>query len=371
MKNLPRRFYQFQFSVLLSNLSFRCLQLAIAWLILDKSREASTFALVISVSSGIEIASRLVFAWLGDRYDKLMIYRISIVANFAALFGLSALLLAGVYHVLVIALFLSLIGVTMGIRSPIGSSAIPLLVDTPQISKAVQIKNIVYSLGHVVGPGLAGVLIAMNGTSSALVAGCVLIFLSALLISRVSSAHSANSSEDDSAKEPSLAWWAETYQGIKLVYGVKAEFFLAIVALTINLCLFPFFTILIPVLVKETLQLDAWYIGLLDGAFSVGILVGSAYYVDYMKTKIGKMHSAALGIVLLAAAMLACATISNLYLVAPIMFVGGIGLMLFNINVSVPRLIATPERFKNRMVASVLFLSSIVNPLGTFASGIL
>lgn len=374
IKNLPKSFYQFQLSSLFSQLSFRCLQLAMAWLILDKSADATTYALVISISTAIEIGSRVVFAWLGDRYDKLAVFRYGTVVNLFALVILSALLFAGVYHILIIAGFIGVIGVTLGIRSPIETSAISQLVQTDQISKAVQVKNVVYSLANVIGPGLAGLLIALDGTSSALMTACALIVLSVLLLANLTTATSNNKPANQDGGAPQSdpdPWWVETFQGIRLVYVVKAELFLAIVAMLINICLFPFFTILIPVLVKETLQLDAWYIGLLDGSFSIGIMLGSVFLVEYTRGKVGRMHSVALGIALLALAMVACATITNLLLVAPIMVAGGIGLMLFNINASVPRLIATPEAFQNRMVAAVGFFSSIINPVGAYFSGAL
>lgn len=380
MRNLPQRFYRFQLSSLFSQLSYRCLQLAMAWWILDESADASTYALVISISTAIEIGSRLVFAWLGDHYDKFFVYRLSCLANFFALIILAALNLFGVYHILLVAGFLGMIGVSLGIRSPIAASAISQLVATEQISKAVQLKNVFYSLASVAGPGLAGVLIAVDGTRSALITGCLLILCSILLITGLVARESpATSPGRSDAAQPqphprkgqSSPWWAEVVNGISLLYTVKAEFFLALVAMVLNLCLFPFFTILIPVLVKETLQLDAWYIGLLDGSFSVGILLGSSIAVEIVTRRLGKRRAAALGILLLALAMIACASLGNPYFMAPVMFLGGLGLMLFNINVSVPRLIATPEAFKNRMVASVLFFSSIINPVGAYLSGVL
>lgn len=378
MRSLPKRLYRFQFASLFSQLSYRCLQLAMAWWILDKSADASTYALVISISTAIEICSRLAFAWLGDRYDKFAIYRLGCLANFLAIITLAILNLFDVYHILLVAFFLGVVGISLGIRSPIATSAISQLVEVEQISTAVQLKNVFYSLASVAGPGLAGVLIAIDGTRSALIIGSLLIFCSILLITNLvaserpdSSQSSAPANQTQPTKKLHSSWWMKTVGGIKLLYRVKAEFFLALVAMVINLCLFPFFTILIPVLVKETLQLDAWYIGLLDGSFSVGILLGSSIVVALVTRRMGKRHAAALGIVLLALAMIACALVNNLYLVAPVMFLGGLGLMLFNINVSVPRLIATPEAFKNRMVASVLFFSSIANPVGAYFSGVL
>lgn len=376
MKHLSYVFYKFQLSSLLSQLAFRCLQLSIAWWVLDKSAEASTYAMVISISTFVELFSRILFAWLGDRYNKFSIFRYSTIGNLVALIALSVLSHLGIYNIYLIGLFVGLIGVTLGIRSPIEASAISQLVETKNIDKAIQVKNVAYSIANVCGPAIGGLLISFNGTDSALIAGTMLVFFSMLLVpnlnKRVKAAASDQNTNAMGSVHASQAthWLAETYQGIRLVYVVKAEFFLALVAMIINFCLFPFFTILIPVLVKDTLKLDAWYIGLLDGSFSIGILLGSLYYVDVMKRMVGKVHSASLGIITLGLSMIACATIANLYFVAPIMFLGGIGLMLFNINVAVPRLIATPEKFKNRMVASVSFFSAAINPVGTYFSGI-
>lgn len=195
-----------------------------AWWILDKSADASTYALVISISTAIEIGSRLVFAWLGDRYDKFAVYRYACLANFLAIITLAALNLLGVYHILLVACFLGVVGISLGIRSPIVTSAISQLVTTEHISSAVQLKNVFYSLASVAGPGIAGVLIAMDGTRSALIIGSLLIFCSILLITGLVASEGPELSERGTpstqakpVEKQHRSWWASTVHGIRLI----------------------------------------------------------------------------------------------------------------------------------------------------------
>ena len=60
-------------------------------------------------------------------------------------------------------------------------------------------------------------------------------------------------------------------------------------------------------------------------------------------------------------------TLSSIFLVPLAFFCGGVGLMLINIPTSAVRLLATPKQHRNRIFATVSFLSAAASPLGSFA----
>ncbi|WP_350600138.1 hypothetical protein [Pseudomonas sp. 65/3-MNA-CIBAN-0223] len=86
---------------------------------------------------------------------------------------------------------------------------------------------------------------------------------------------SAIGAPDDSLNPATANGLSMIYSGFKVVYGVKVEFYLALVAMLINFALYPFFTLLIPLYVKDVIQYPVTYIGLLDASFGLGILLGS------------------------------------------------------------------------------------------------
>ena len=155
--------------------------------------------------------------------------------------------------------------------------------------------------------------------------------------------------------------------GFKVVYGVKVEFFLAMIAMLVNFALFPFFTILIPLYVKDVIQYPVTYIGLLDSCFGLGILAGSYKVIGWLGERLPRDLCVSAGCALLGGNLLVVGTVSSSVIVPLAFFCGGIGLMLINIPTSAVRLLATPKDHRNRIFATVSFLSAAASPLGSFA----
>ncbi|MCQ8865478.1 hypothetical protein, partial [Escherichia coli] len=73
------------------------------------------------------------------------------------------------------------------------------------------------------------------------------------------------------------------------------------------------------------------------------------------------------GFALLGLNLVVVGTVSSSLLVPAAFFCGGVGLMLINIPTSAVRLLATPKLHRNRIFATVAFLSAAASPLGSFA----
>lgn len=86
--------------------------------------------------------------------------------------------------------------------------------------------------------------------------------------------------------EPTSSGWRMIYSGFKAVYGVKVEFYLALVAMLVNFALFPFFTILLPLYVKTVIHYPITYLGLLDACFGLGILAGSYTITGWLTQRV-------------------------------------------------------------------------------------
>ncbi|WP_339471039.1 MULTISPECIES: MFS transporter [unclassified Pseudomonas] len=76
---------------------------------------------------------------------------------------------------------------------------------------------------------------------------------------------------------------------------------------------------------------------------------------------------AMLGAALLGGNLWVAGTLSSIFEVPLAFFCGGVGLMLINIPTSAVRLLATPKQHRNRIFATVSFLSAAASPLGSFA----
>jgi MFS family permease len=130
------------------------------------------------------------FGVLADRFDR---RHASLFINSLSLINMLVLgaLAAGGYvdiHVLVL---VSLVQGTLdGAHMPVRMSVVPNLVDKPQLESAIATTSIAFNLSRIVGPALAGFVIAHFGVATAFVVNGVsyLAFIAAMLVIRLNPA---------------------------------------------------------------------------------------------------------------------------------------------------------------------------------------
>lgn len=361
---INRQLLKVQFSFFLMVLGGRCNQLAVAWWTLQETGSAVYFANMIACSIAAEVLARPLFGWLGDRYNKILILKI--VSMLSALTALVMVLLSvtGAFNPWTLGALMMIGSAVVGVRDPLQASIIPLFADDDKVSLAFRSKSVMYSFSTLLGPVLASGLIYGFGIAFALAADFFAILVAGALIATVPT-HTGATETD--VKTRVTSGFRMICSGFKVVYGVKVEFFLAMIAMLVNFALFPFFTILLPLYVKDVIQYPVTYIGLLDSCFGLGILAGSYKVIGWLDERLPRDLCVSAGFALLGGNLLVVGTVSSSVIVPLAFFCGGIGLMLINIPTSAVRLLATPKDHRNRIFATVSFLSAAASPLGSFA----
>lgn len=135
------------------------------WLVLDLSGGSAT---ALGFTAALQFTPTLVLSlWggvLADRVDK----RRALMALQAAM-GLCALVLGvavvtgmvELWHVYLLSL---LLGCFSALDVPVRQAFVPELVGTAQLGNAVALNSLTFNLARIVGPSVAGVLIAVTGT---------------------------------------------------------------------------------------------------------------------------------------------------------------------------------------------------------------
>ena len=361
---INRQLLKVQFSFFLMVLGGRCNQLAVAWWTLQETGSAVYFANMIACSIAAEVLARPLFGWLGDRYNKILILKI--VSILSALTALVMVLLSvtGTFNPWTLGALMMIGSAVVGVRDPLQASIIPLFADDDKVSLALRSKSVMYSFSTLLGPVLASGLIYGFGIAFALAADFFAILVAGALIATVPT-HTGATGTD--VKTRVTSGFRMICSGFKVVYGVKVEFYLAMIAMLVNFALFPFFTILLPLYVKDVIQYPVTYIGLLDSCFGLGILAGSYKVIGWLGELIPRDLCVSAGFALLGGNLLVVGAVSSSVIVPLAFFCGGIGLMLINIPTSAVRLLATPKDHRNRIFATVSFLSAAASPLGSFA----
>jgi len=361
---IDRRLLKVQFSFLLMVLGGRCNQLAVAWWTLQETGSALYFANMIACSIAAEVLAKPLLGWMGDKYNKIMIIKLTSLISLLVAMVMLILSITESFNPWSIGMLMMVSSAIVGVRDPLQATIIPLFAGDDKVSLAFRTKSVMSSLSILLGPALASGLIYAFGTTFALAADLFAILAAAALIATIPN-HIGTANQGENA--PGGSSFRMIYSGFKVVYGVKVEFYLAIIAMLINFALFPFFTILIPLYVKDVIQYPVTYIGLLDSCFGLGILAGSYKIIGWLSKWVPRDTCVSAGFALLGCNLLVVGTISSSWIVPAAFFCGGVGLMLINIPTSAVRLLATPKLHRNRIFATVSFLSASASPLGSFA----
>ncbi|MHC8314825.1 MFS transporter [Pseudomonas sp. LB3P31] len=362
--SIDRRLLKVQFSFFLMVLGGRCNQLAVAWWALQETGSALYFANMIACSIAAEVLAKPLLGWMGDKYNKILIIKFASWISLVTALLMLVLSATGLFNPWTVGALMMVSSAIVGVRDPLQASIIPLFANDDKVTLAFRSKSVMSSFSNLLGPVLASGLIYGLGITLALTADFVAILIAGTLIATIPN---PIGTPGKSEKTPQASGFSMIYSGFKVVYGVKVEFYLAIIAMLINFALFPFFTILLPLYVKDVIQYPVTYTGLLDASFGLGILMGSYKIIGWLSGRIPRDLCVSAGFALLGCNLVVVGTVSASVIVTLAFFCGGVGLMLINIPTSAVRLLATPKLHRNRVFATVAFVSALASPLGSFA----
>jgi MFS family permease len=134
------------------------------WLVLELTNSGTALGLVTALQFGPSLLLGLWGGMLADRYDKrkLLLATQTALALVALLLGL--LVVGGVvqyWHVLALA---AALGVVAAVDTPVRQSFVVEMVGKEDLANAVAINATIFNAGRVLGPAIAGVMIASLGT---------------------------------------------------------------------------------------------------------------------------------------------------------------------------------------------------------------
>jgi MFS family permease len=195
---------------------------------------------------------------------------------------MATLLLTGTAEIWMLAVLAGLFGIGESFFGPAMVGLIPQTVETARLQQANALFGLVQNAGMVIGPALAGVLIALTGTGQAIAIDSLTFVVSALCLSRLRSADLtvADGGQDGphGILEGLRTGWVIVRDSGWLLPGIGA-----LVAYTVFVL--PSIFVLGPVLAEQSLNgASSWAI--ITTAFGIGAVAGSvlAYRVRFERT---------------------------------------------------------------------------------------
>jgi MFS family permease len=298
---------------------------------------------------------------LVDRWDR---YRVLVVTQILAMVQsalLAALALAGiinVWHVLALSVFQGLINAfDMPARQAL---VVDLVEDRADLPNAIALNSSMVNAARLLGPAVAGVLIAGVGEG-----GCFLVdavsyvaVIVSLLIMRISprprpprSAHVLH----------------EMREGFRYAAGFKPIRDLLLLLAVVTLMGMPY-TVLLPVIAREVLGGGAGTLGALQAAAGLGAL-GGALYLASRRTVVGLGRVIVASAALFGLGLVAFAWVSVLWLALPLMLVVGAGMMLHMASTNTILQTLVDEDKRGRVMSLFAVAVFGTTPFGSLLAG--
>lgn len=316
-----------------------------AWWCLDETKSAVFFAMVISLSAGFEIYLSPLLSSFGDHYPRLKLICTSQWGISLICLMILTMKVLSYFNIYILTIMLILISIFVCFRDPVITGTIPDLVKKEEVSAAIARRSQINSVYIFLGPLIAAFMTSYLGITATLLSALIFSGLSSvfyLVITRLSHDVTVNTSGSGSEK---LKWFEKTKSGFTAIINVKSELYIAAFAAIVNFNMYPFFSVTMPYWINQVLKLPASYLGMFEGAFGLGLIAGSTYFLKIANLHFGRFYTILTGFLLLGISIIFVVTVNHRYVILCFAFVCGISFMLININLNTLRVSATPPGF--------------------------
>ena len=240
--------------------------IAIAFAVLDLTGSTTDLGLVFTAHAVVMIALLLVGGVVGDRVSPRIAMLGADVTRAVSTLLLAGLLLTGVAEIWQLALLYAIDGAATAFFNPASTAIVPQVVPGPRLQEANALLNISRHGGKVVGPALAGVLLALGSPGTALAVNAATFAVSAACLLGV------HAPKLRLTEEP--AFFSELRHGWHEFFSRKWMVAIVISAAISNGIFFPLFQVLGPVVSNESLHgSSSW--ALIMALFGAGGLLGA------------------------------------------------------------------------------------------------
>ena len=335
--------------------------LAMTWLIYRLSGSALLLG-VTGFASQVGILVLAPFAGLwADRFDR---RKLLLATQFAAMvpgFSLAALAWSGaveIWHVVVLS---SLFGVVMAIEVPVRQTFTPSLVPAREdLPSAIAFNALMQNGGRMLGPTIAGVLIAASGEAICFFLNGASKIVAVITLMMIVVAPAARAPATSSA-------WSSLKEGIDYTWNsVPLRWLLPVVAL-VTFMASPYQT-LMPIFAAEVFAGGADTLGVLIGAAGLGGIVGMLLLASRKDVR-GLMNWIAASAVIAGTALIVFSYSKTFVLSLAMIAMVGLAALMVAMGVSTIIQTIVEDRMRGRVMG--LFTVSFMGmfPLGSLTAG--
>jgi MFS family permease len=274
--------------------------------------------------------------------------------------ALAVVTLTGTATLPIVYVLAALGGIALAFDAPGRQSLTFQMVGPRELPNAVALNSGLFNGSRIIGPAIAGLVIAAVGTGLCFVLNAVsfLAVLTALALVREGELRTVE-------KDPS----ARVIDGIRRAFAhawndPQLRLVLTVVAVVATVGFN--FHVLVPLLAADTLHVGPEGFGFLSAAFGLGALVGALAAATFREAS---WRMFAIGTASFGVLALLLAPVQDAFLAGVILFGIGISFTLFTENANALVQLAAPDHLRGRLIAVYLFAFVGVAPVGGLFAG--
>ena len=302
----------------------------------------------------------LVAGVVADRIESRKLVMATQAAAMAISIALAIVTLTGTATLPVVYVLAALGGVALAFDAPGRQSLTFQMVGPRELPNAVALNSGLFNGSRVIGPAIAGLVIAAVGTGLCFVLNAVsfLAVLTALALVRQEELHPV-------AKDRSATIVAGLRSATSFAWN-DPQLRLILTVVTVVATVGFNFHVLVPLLAADTLHVGPEGFGLLSASFGAGALLGALATATFRAAswRLFAIGTASFGVLALALAL-----VQNAYLAAFVLFGIGVSFTLFTANANSLVQLAAPDHLRGRLIGLYLFAFLGLAPVGGLLAG--
>ncbi len=352
-----RRFYAGQLVSLIGNWMQSVAQ---AWLVLDLTHSAFKLGLIGTLQFTPVLLFSVFAGAIADRVPKRRMLVTTQIALAAQAVALAVLVVTGrveYWHVCVLGF---LLGCVNTVDLPTRQSFVMDMVGKADLVSAVALNSAAFNGARIIGPAIAGMLIARFGVAPAFSINALsfVVVISALLTVRTPGLPVARGDTTLLQEIGEALRYALRTPRIRLILGIL---------LVVSLCVFNF-TVYVPLFARRVLGQGAEGFGFLMAAVGVGAVTGALVLGSLPRRPpplgliVGAGAVACLGLVTMAA-------VTSFALALPVLFVIGVASIMTAAGCNSTLQLSAPDAMRGRVMSLYTLVFGGVFPIGSFCVG--
>jgi MFS family permease len=333
--------------------------IAQGWLVLNLTDSAFAVGLVTALGSLPVLLFTLYGGVIADRVNKrrfILVLQSLMLLEALTLGVLTALDVITVEWVMGLAVFF---GFLTAFEVPARQAFVAEIVEREDLMNAIALGSSAFNLARVIGPALAGLLIATLGLSVCFFANAASYLAVILSLVRL---------RVENVRPPAvIPLWRALGEGFAYVFGHRWPRALVIIVTTFSIFGFSFMP-LMPVFARDALGLDASGYGAMIAAIGAGALA-AAFFMAAFGGRI-RQSRLVLGSSILFGAVLFAASLAPDFVPAVLLFTVCGGIMALN-GIAANTMLQTeaPDELRGRVMGFYSFMVLGLAPFGSFQAG--